>query len=126
MMIKGISNKTNIQDTFRVSLIQQKSLSNIKITFDSLLNNHHYILEIKENDKILIHRTFVAKDKQEKLSISNILPGKYKAVLVLDENENGRWDPVKFDQKRMPEQVYIWDLSELRADWEVEVTLKLQ
>jgi len=126
MMIKGISNKTNVQDTFRVSLIQQKSLSNIKITFDSLLNNHHYIFELKDNDKTLIHRTFVANNKQEKLSISNILPGKYKAVLVLDENENGRWDPVKFDQKRMPEQVYIWELSELRADWEVEVTLKLQ
>lgn len=126
MMIKGISNKTNVQDTFRVSLIQQKSLSNIKITFDSVLINHHYIFEIKENDKILIHRTFVAKTKQEKISISNILPGKYKAVLILDENENDRWDPIKFDQKRMPEQVYIWELSELRADWEVEVTLKLQ
>ncbi len=48
-------------------------------------------------------------------------PGSYYARLVIDTNENGKWDTGEFSEKRQPEMVYYYNKSfELKSNFELE------
>lgn len=53
----------------------------------------------------------------------DLKPEKYYARLVVDENENGKWDTGNYAEKRQPEQVYYSPkLYEIMQNWNVEET----
>ena len=61
-----------------------------------------------------------------KVSFSNVLPGKYDIHVIIDDNNNGEWDPVDPRNKKQPEQILIFpDATSIRANWEVEKTIEL-
>jgi hypothetical protein len=50
-------------------------------------------------------------------------PGKYTIELIEDRNNNGTWDPGNFDLKRQPEKKLIFVPDNLRAGWDVEMSM---
>lgn len=47
--------------------------------------------------------------------------GKYRLRLILDKNQNGRWDAGSLDKKSQPEKVVIHkEVINLKANWELE------
>lgn len=55
----------------------------------------------------------------------NIEPGTYTIRIILDANNNGRWDGGDPELKREPEQVYLHEKQlEIRANWEMEENIK--
>lgn len=51
----------------------------------------------------------------------NLQPEKYYARLIVDLNNNGKWDTGNYAEKRQPEQVFYWPkLLTVMQNWEVE------
>lgn len=47
-------------------------------------------------------------------------PGIYYARIILDANNNGKWDTGEYSEGRQPEQVYYWDREyEIKEFWEM-------
>ncbi|MEJ8802588.1 Ig-like domain-containing domain [Pontibacter sp. H249] len=54
-------------------------------------------------------------------NFQNITPGSYKLRVLVDENNNGRWDGGDPEFKRSPEKVYIYEKTlDVRANWAIE------
>jgi len=55
------------------------------------------------------------------------IPGKYKVRLILDENNNKKWDTGNLLDQTQPEQiVYYNGLIEIRSNWDMEETWNVQ
>ena len=51
-----------------------------------------------------------------------LLPGRYRLVMVWDENGDGRWSGARPADGLHPESVYRWaEEVDVRAGWEVEI-----
>jgi len=51
----------------------------------------------------------------------DLLPNKYYARLIVDLNENGKWDTGNYAEKRQPEEVYYSPVFyDIKAHWEQE------
>lgn len=49
--------------------------------------------------------------------------GKYYMRMILDENQNGKWDTGNYDADRQPEKVYYYpETIECRAKWDLTLT----
>ena len=58
-----------------------------------------------------------------RISIPNLLPGDYSFKLIIDENENGKWDPINPLWKTKAEDVLLFNTpTKIRANWEIETT----
>lgn len=72
------------------------------------------------NDKEKVLKT-IHVDSAQKLSFEYMKPGKYILRVIYDLNENEKWDPGKYDELLLPEQVeYFPKLMEVRSNWEIE------
>ena len=112
------------RDTFYVDFYSKDRLANLEITIDSLIENEQYIFQLYADKKVVIENIFTTKSSTQLLEINNIVPGKYHVKLIQDSNKNMHWDPANFKDKKMPEEVFSWQIQELRADWKLKVDLK--
>jgi hypothetical protein len=62
----------------------------------------------------------------KQLEFKRLLPGKYRLKMVRDENRNGMQDKGRVLQRQKPEQFIIRDLDELRADWDLELNIRVE
>ncbi len=59
----------------------------------------------------------------EEISFEYLKPAEYKLKIIVDSNQNRKWDTGDFDQKRQPEKVIIYsEPIKIRANWDVELT----
>ena len=83
--------------------------------------------EIKEQDFILellnLYMQLLIKLKEndlKKYTFKLLNPKNYKARIILDDNNNGKWDTGSYLKNIQPERViYFSDTIELRANWEM-------
>lgn len=77
------------------------------------------------NDKGDLQREIYATESQS-FEFSNLNPGNYRARVIYDTNENGKWDTGSFLQKKQPERISYYPTSiEVRANWEKIETFNL-
>ena len=60
----------------------------------------------------------------KKTLIQQLEPAEYTFKVVLDENQNGKWDTGDFEKQLQPEQI-LWfsDSIKVRANWEIDLKL---
>ena len=124
LAIKLQDSSGTLRDTFYVDFYSKERLANLEITIDSLIENEQYIFQLYADKKVVIENIFTTKSSTQLLEINNIVPGKYHVKLIQDSNKNMHWDPANFKDKKMPEEVFSWQIQELRADWKLKVDLK--
>jgi hypothetical protein len=80
-------------------------------------------IELLKNNKLTRQtKTF----SQDTISIPYILPAKYNLRLVFDQNQNNRWDTGIYLQHKQPEKTFdVKKPIEVRANWEVNQTIKI-
>jgi len=79
------------------------------------LNNSAFVELLDTQDKV-IRKVEV---KNNRADFYYLMPGKYAARLIVDENKNGRWDTGDFKTRKQPEMVYYYpQLIEFKANWE--------
>lgn len=58
---------------------------------------------------------------QSELVYNMLRPGKFRLRLIVDRNENGRWDPGNYMENLQPEPVYYFpEVIGVRANWDID------
>ncbi|MGV3538608.1 MAG: Ig-like domain-containing protein [Rufibacter sp.] len=71
----------------------------------------------------------IVKEVSSKKTIlwDELQPGKYQVRILVDENNNGKWDNGSLSNRILPEPVILHpEVFEIRADWEIEVSPPIQ
>ncbi|MDQ3142501.1 MAG: Ig-like domain-containing protein [Bacteroidota bacterium] len=124
LAISGRLGATNFRDTFQIKVRSKKEYAGLELTLDSLTIGSNYILQIMQLDKVINEVFFIPNQKSKTLTFTYMNPGNFAARLILDKNKNGHWDPIDYKQKLQAEPMMWWTLEELRADWDVKISLK--
>ena len=78
-----------------------------------------------EREKVV--RSLYATEPQGRYPFLFLKPNKYYVRVIVDENQNGIWDPGRFLEGRMPEPVYHYEpLLDVRANWELQERFSLK
>lgn len=97
----------------------------LHISFEALDPTTDYIIRIRDETQKVVARRLI-REEAAKISVANLRPGKYSLEVIEDANRNGVWNSGSLFPKRLPEQIYIHPKQfTLRANWEVEETIKL-
>lgn len=77
------------------------------------------------NEKGVLITTYTGKNFG-KCTFSHLLPDKYTVRVIMDENGDGKWNSGNYIKKIKPEKVlYPLNLVQVRANWDVEMELKI-
>ncbi len=121
----GITNTDTLQRNFQVP--EEKQLGDLKLSLEGLEPGAAYLLQLISNNKLETERFFTADSSAAvQFVFQKLQPLPYTVQLIADRNENQRWDPGDFFTRMQPEAVFIKKLDPLRANWEVEASLKAQ
>ena len=78
------------------------------------------MLQVYHNNKPL---DLLSPDQAE-IIVNELEPGDYTFKIILDENQNGKWDTGNFETYLQAEKVDLYSTPiKVRANWEVEATL---
>jgi hypothetical protein len=83
------------------------------------------VIETSHNSFIiqLLNNKFKVLDEiknQHEYAFTNVVPDTYRIRVLVDNNNNGVWDPGNYTLQREPEDVYLYSEEILlRANWEV-------
>lgn len=77
------------------------------------------LLKNDEDEAVLFEQTI---DKDGTVVFDYLVPGKYKAKVIYDENGNGKWDTGSYQDKIQPEEVgYENEVIKVRSNWDKEL-----
>ena len=85
-----------------------------------LINTDFKSFEVRLlNNKGSVVRSF--KNKKT-VTLNNLTPDKYQIFILIDENNNGRWEIANPYTNTVSEPIYIYpEITELRANWIVDI-----
>ena len=118
----GMTHDT-IQRSFQVGA--RKKYGNILLSVDSLDTSMSYVIEMFGKSDKLVGRWKVNNETNWNRELLAMEPGDYFIRIVEDLNNNGRWDPGDYDDKRQAERIFEKQLEQLRANWDVEAVISL-
>ena len=79
------------------------------------------------DEKENVIRSLPLSAPQRRVVFSNLQPKKYYVRLIVDKNNNGKWDSGRFLDRRFPEKIYHHEpLIDVRANWELQETFILK
>lgn len=115
-------------DTLRieVTLTPEKQLGTLMLTAQLLKPKQAYFVQLLNGSNVAVERRFVATSSTQKFTIPKLLPTEYTLRLVEDNNGNGRWDSGSFFEGRQPERIFSKKLESLRANWDLEASIRAE
>jgi hypothetical protein len=120
--IFGIPNADTILQQFRVRL--RKDFGNLNLTVNGLDSLSNYVLQLRDGDRTVRQRIITnSQTYQERFTL--LPPATYTLRIITDWNGNGRWDTGHYDTHRQPEPIFLQELEQLRANWDVEAEVAL-
>ncbi len=115
-----------VKDTLAINYDAKRySTSSLLLDVTNLGNDEQYILSIKDNSDRLVKR-FVLNTVTDTASLEiALLPGKFYAEIVWDEDRNGRWTYGSPDDLGENERKWYFEIPEMRLNWDVEHTITI-
>ena len=120
----GVSEKMERDMSFR-------SLNEYAVLYMNIPGTgNNALVQLLSSDKVVMSE----RTENNRCAFYFIKPGKYYLRLIMDENNNGKWDTGNFAEGKQPEKVYYYPHSlELRAlfeysqdDWDINAPLEKQ
>ncbi|GAB6011607.1 Ig-like domain-containing domain [Viscerimonas tarda] len=111
----GLEND-KLNTSFKVKSLEE--YGKLYINIDGLYPDEQAFVELLGTSDFPVRRANV---KNGGVLFLNLDPSKYFARIVIDANNNGKWDTGDYYKKLQPEEVYYYNSSwEVKAFWEVE------
>ncbi len=121
----GVANIDTILYQFNIAT--EKQLGILSLTVENAKPGEHYVLEILNGQNKEAERRFTpAPGEQIVFKFTEMMPANYTAKIIIDKNNNGRWDTGNYFEKRQPEVILLKKLEALRANWELEATVSAE
>ncbi len=116
----GLQNDTLLQP-IQASLL--KNYGNLTLRIDSLSADSSYYVELLDKGNQAVETFFIQGDTAFQQTLRALAPGKYTVRLIVDWNANGEWDTGNYGLMLQPEPIYLRQLEELRANWDLDATI---
>jgi len=114
--IFGLKNDTVIKS---FTTKQLSDYGTIKLDLTPGFDNN-YILQLINAKGDILHEDFIIGSK--KIDYSFLSPGNYQLKIILDNNNNKKWDSGNYTNKVQPESIYIYNKPiTIRANWDNEI-----
>jgi len=109
-------------DTLKFTTKSEEDYGNVVLRFNMLDLTKHPLLQFVQSDEVKMSYKLLSKEWSMKLFPT----GEYELRIVLDDNNNEKWDTGNFSQKIQPEKVIgINQKLSIRANWDNELDIKL-
>ncbi len=77
------------------------------------------IVQLTKNDKVIYQK--IASAATNNINFDAIDPDEYDVRIIIDENDNGKWDTGNYFDKQQPEKTYFFpETLNIRANWDVQ------
>lgn len=116
-----------MNDTIKIDFKTRESkyYGSLKLKLNIPETKSNYIIQLID-EQGLIQREQNIK-KSEELLYEFLHPKKYKLKIIVDENNNGKWDSGNYLQHTQAEKViYNSELINVRSNWDLELDWKVQ
>ena len=123
----GLTNPDTIATTF--NFIPRSTLGDLTVQFEDLDPLTQYIVYLgqgQENEPVIGTKRVITDRSEYTLQYRALAPGTYQVELLEDVNRNGRYDGGDWRFFRQPEVVRRFEIEPLRANWEVEQTVRVE
>ncbi len=114
----GLINNDTILLNYRVE--PRKSFANLQLTIDSLDAEENYVVQLLYQGSTVAEAFQVSGLTTAVRQFKTLPAGEYSVQIITDKNNNGRWDPGNYDEKRQAEPIMQRKIEALRPNWEVE------
>lgn len=118
--VTDIFGQTN--DSIRLNFSRQatSALAQLEILFQQLDSAQQYIFNLEDQRENVVRTVLVSGKSEFNWNLVNIRPDRYTIRIIADVNRNRIWDPGHPIQRRKAEQIKVFKVIELRANWEFE------
>jgi len=121
------SNYGQCNDTIRMTLkaTSKEDYGELTVHHDLPDRGHGHVWQLLNKEgKAIREQQITAKAS---VNLLHIPIGKYQMRLVVDSNENGKWDPGDYRAKTFPEQVLFYEQDlEIKPNWVEEIEWKVE
>ncbi|MFM7016375.1 MAG: Ig-like domain-containing protein [Bacteroidota bacterium] len=108
-----------------ISLPDREHSGNIIAHLEYQINNNPYLVQLLNNEyKVVCQQRLLKGQSIKDFHFDYVNPGKYFIRVVDDEDNNQQLSQGKLTKKQ-PEKVWITDLFTVRANWDLDIQLKL-
>jgi len=110
-----------LKDTIKLDFTIKEEKEFGAINLDASLYTQPIVVEVLNGETVVQTLHF---SKGGKKLIERLEPADYKFRVILDENNNGKWDTGDYLTKKQPEQIHLFlDATKVRANWEIDLKL---
>lgn len=111
--IYGLASKP-VKQGFKVSSLDEYSTLLVNITS---LENEHLLVQLLNGQDQVVKETKAVNGVAE---FYYLKPEKYYLRLIVDRNNNGKWDTGDYDKDQQAEEVYYYpEVIECKAKWDI-------
>ncbi len=109
-------------DTIRFRSKEKTNYGNLVLRFKNYDAAKHPVLQFFQGEQMVKSIPVTTTTWSDKL----FEPGEYEVRILYDENNNGKWDPGSYNDKRQPEKaITLPKRISVRADWDNEKDIEL-
>lgn len=121
-IIKNSLNQINDSLTFSLNIDLESEYGNFFLNIDDSINEEmSYILILEDIQGKEIRKQFA--DNKQKVTFSNLKEGSYRLRIILDLNNNKKWDYGDYSKMIIPEEIKYFPKSiSIRKNWDLEET----
>ncbi|NND33581.1 MAG: hypothetical protein HKN76_13405 [Saprospiraceae bacterium] len=122
---------TDLYDLTNDTISQRFPIGNVErfgsiiMKIEGLSNDQSYLIQLGIKDKPEYIFSVDSTTTFER-TITKLKPATYDLRIVEDRNRNGRWDPGDLLLNRQPEVTRKYEIEQLRANWDVDVNVKME
>jgi hypothetical protein len=120
----GLANVDTL--VYNVNILTDKQLGSLQLTVENTKPGTSYVLELMNGTTKETERRFTATETSTVLKFPGLQAATFTVNLIEDLNANGRWDTGSYFEHRQPELIFNKKLEALRANWELEATIKAE
>ncbi|WP_192822573.1 Ig-like domain-containing protein [Rufibacter sp. LB8] len=99
----------------RVQVSDRPTTGSLRVALSTTRSS--FIVQLMQNDKVVRELA-----NQKTFTWDNLQPGTYQIRILVDENNNGKWDNGLLSERRIPEKVILHtEQFPIKIDWEITV-----
>lgn len=115
--VEGDSSEATVQN---IRPMTEQDLSIINVTIRT--NEESFLVQLIDNNYQVVRQV----RNLHRVRFENVIPGDYQMRLIIDRNNNGRWDPGNYFENQEPEPVVYYRgadgttaIKGVKANWEI-------
>lgn len=118
----SVGHKLSKADTIRIRAKEVTEYGRVLLRFKNFDSSLNPVLQLMTGNTVKYSSAITGGEWSNDM----ILPGEYELRILYDDNQDGKWTPGNYDEKRQPEKaITLPQKLSIRADWDNERDVSL-